>query len=416
MKKNLLFLFVAILAIGFTSCDKDDKDKPTPGSTDLKSVTITPSELSMTKGTTERLTAVTDPTDWNGDFTWTSSNEDAFTVDSHGNVTALDVTSGEAVITVTAGEKTATAAVHIQDEYDSYNVQFSIYGLYGESSKAWGDTAMVFEMAALSQDGFLNAKYQPEGTGFYSGIPWVAGITKENGKLTGLNPYKYAQDLTYEGVDFDAWTLAIAAGGDPTVIYGKVRLGKYHPDRYTEWLAALINKQTPTDVQKNYHEGTKFYNHSADGFLNAGALTAAEIRFDTLEYQTQFMEDGKPMMSPITKFDLTYTGGNGFETITLKAGDVFPTPYFGDSAGKQVPEDGEYYKYPYTVKTRVYNYSGDYLDVAVPRKTAARAPRFIAAPKVLFGYPVEVVNGEDFISIDLIKFNSASNMGIMMIK
>ena len=83
------------------------------GSVAVESVELNKTELSLVEGNTETLTATVKPDDaTDKSVSWKSSDSSIATVDSNGKVTA--VSAGEATITATAGEKSASCKVMIQ--------------------------------------------------------------------------------------------------------------------------------------------------------------------------------------------------------------------------------------------------------------------------------------------------------------
>ena len=79
---------------------------------DVTSVTLNKTELTLTEGDSETLTATVKPDDaTDKTVTWTSSDASIASVDANGKVTA--VKDGSATITAKAGEKTATCAVTV---------------------------------------------------------------------------------------------------------------------------------------------------------------------------------------------------------------------------------------------------------------------------------------------------------------
>lgn len=75
-------------------------------------VSLNKSALSINKGQTEKLTATVTPSSAEVDLVWTSSDKTVASVSDNGDVTG--VTPGEAVITVKAGESSATCKVTVK--------------------------------------------------------------------------------------------------------------------------------------------------------------------------------------------------------------------------------------------------------------------------------------------------------------
>ena len=82
------------------------EEKPATG------ITLNKSELTLTAGDSDTLTATVTPEGSTDTVVWSSSKTDVATVDATGKVTA--VAPGEATITATAGTKTATCTVKVQ--------------------------------------------------------------------------------------------------------------------------------------------------------------------------------------------------------------------------------------------------------------------------------------------------------------
>ena len=87
----------------------------------VTSVTLDKNELSLKKGETAALTATVIPADaTNKTVTWESDNEDVATVDENGKVTAI--ASGTAVITASAGGKTAECTVTVTNPAEKIEI------------------------------------------------------------------------------------------------------------------------------------------------------------------------------------------------------------------------------------------------------------------------------------------------------
>ena len=88
------------------------KPVPTTQAPQDYTLKVNPSSLTLTEGQSKQLDVAYGGT---GKLTWTSDNEKVATVDSKGKVKA--VASGNAVITVTDGKKTATVNVKVEGNY-----------------------------------------------------------------------------------------------------------------------------------------------------------------------------------------------------------------------------------------------------------------------------------------------------------
>ena len=92
-----------------TDC-KETKTDPIPVVA-VKSLTVDPEKVTLTKGDSKALTLTTDPKDATGTPVWTSSKESIVTVDENGKVTAVG--TGKAIITVTLGDQSAQCEVTV---------------------------------------------------------------------------------------------------------------------------------------------------------------------------------------------------------------------------------------------------------------------------------------------------------------
>lgn len=108
----VLLSCVALLAIA-SSCNKPEPaPQPQPQPVNPTSITISPTTVSLSVGETQQLTAVVEPTDHNFSVTYSSNKAEVATVDNNGLVTA--VAEGEAMITATVGDLSATAKVTVE--------------------------------------------------------------------------------------------------------------------------------------------------------------------------------------------------------------------------------------------------------------------------------------------------------------
>ena len=167
---------------------------------EVQSVTVSPATLTMTKvGETVQLTATVAP-EGAGEAVWSSSDEAVATVSSEGLVTAVG--QGNAIITATAGEKTATCEV---------TVEISIVEVEdGQATVQLGGGSQE-ELAA--QEGVTRFVL----VGDYSGVGrWTTnifnGIKAEVIDFSGVTDWPVNEDglasvdanafYTYEGPDF----------------------------------------------------------------------------------------------------------------------------------------------------------------------------------------------------------------------
>ena len=109
---NVTAVSVGEATITATCGDKSATCKVTVNPILAESITLDKTELSLTIGETDKLTATVLPEDvTDKTVTWSTSDAVIATVDTEGNVTAVAV--GEATITATCGDKTATCKVTV---------------------------------------------------------------------------------------------------------------------------------------------------------------------------------------------------------------------------------------------------------------------------------------------------------------
>ncbi len=101
----------------------------------VESVTLNKTELTLEIGGSETLEATVLPAEAEQAVSWTSNKEETASVDENGKVTALQ--EGEAVITVTAGDKTAVCTVTVLPKK-------------GEEEEPKGDAAITLNKKELS--------------------------------------------------------------------------------------------------------------------------------------------------------------------------------------------------------------------------------------------------------------------------
>ena len=111
MKRIAVLLSCVALLTIVSSCNKPDP-APQPQPVNPTGITISPTTVSLSVGETQQLTAVVEPTDHNFSVIYSSNKATVATVDNKGLVTA--VAEGEAMITATVGNLSATAKVTVK--------------------------------------------------------------------------------------------------------------------------------------------------------------------------------------------------------------------------------------------------------------------------------------------------------------
>ena len=173
---------------------------------EVQSVTVSPATLTMTKvGETVQLTATVAP-EGAGEAVWSSSDEAVATVSSEGLVTAVG--QGNAIITATAGEKTATCEVTVEISIVEVEDGQATVQLGGGSQEELAEA-----VSKAAQEGVTRFVL----VGDYSGVGrWTTnifnGIKAEVIDFSGVTDWPVNEDglasvdanafYTYEGPDF----------------------------------------------------------------------------------------------------------------------------------------------------------------------------------------------------------------------
>lgn len=126
MKKRFSVLCGIILTIlCLVACGKDSEDDiPT---IKVTSVTLSSTDMSMTVGDVQTLTATVAPANaTNKSVTWRSSNSSVATVSSTGEVKAVG--AGTSTITATADGKSATCEVMVKQESGGMDADIDPWG------------------------------------------------------------------------------------------------------------------------------------------------------------------------------------------------------------------------------------------------------------------------------------------------
>ncbi len=142
---------------------------------ELQSISLNKETLELAKGQEETLVVSYNPVDTTDprDVTWTSSDDKVATVDENGKVTAVE--NGDAVITATCGEKTATCAVNVSTKLQA--IEFNKTEL--ELNKGQQETLVVSYNPVDTTD--------PRDVTWTSSNPAVATVA-EDGTVTAVAP------------------------------------------------------------------------------------------------------------------------------------------------------------------------------------------------------------------------------------
>lgn len=196
MKK---FGFFALLAaVLLTACGP----KETPVA--VNSIKLSETTLTLTVGGDTKLVATTDPA--GQEVTWASSNTAVATVKANGLVQGVG--EGEAVITATAGDKSATCKVTVSADaaYDQFNI--ADWGLFGEEPEMIPGTDTVLSFS------FGDATCQ---LGYITLLAWDGDLQYNNGwagaglLMSAEVPVYWIMDGAYKGYYVGAGGFSVGA-------------------------------------------------------------------------------------------------------------------------------------------------------------------------------------------------------------
>ena len=153
-----------------------------PISTDdyeISTVTLDQTDVKVTVGTKFRLNA---QSSGNNPLQYESSDEDVVQINSSGQATALS--AGEAVITVTDGEGSATCTVHVSGEYElEVNSEDNVtQNVSGSGTYLEGD-AVTITAIRETRDGYHFVTWE-----FSTNVKFLDGATKEDYRLSFYMP------------------------------------------------------------------------------------------------------------------------------------------------------------------------------------------------------------------------------------
>lgn len=135
MKKSvMLSVFAMLFAIAY-GCDKNSTE-PTPPEVKATSLTLSPTELTLIVGESQRLEATVTPKGVDYTIVYSSDNPEVAIVDDRGIVTA--VAEGDATISANVDELTATAKVIVKPEPRQQSQQMPILKFDAEKDPSTG--------------------------------------------------------------------------------------------------------------------------------------------------------------------------------------------------------------------------------------------------------------------------------------
>jgi len=261
----------------------------------VESVTLDTTEITLVKGDEVQLTATVDPSNADQTVVWTSNAEGVATV-VDGLVTAVG--AGEATITATAGEKSATCVVTVNEgtlEITAVSTEGLVLEtkfLHSGESLSWGEKAQDIQVTApVFYDELTITTAQ--GTETLSGFEWVCateydGTYNAEGEntyvFTPVAPSGYAWA---ESADIPEITVEIVDGS----VFSNV--GKVN--------SVVTSHEGPITFVLN---GTDIYD--ATGFNKMGTTGDQAFTPGPSNYKTEATKT--PFVSPVYDTNLKMTG------------------------------------------------------------------------------------------------------------
>lgn len=264
MKKNLFVALCAMVStVFFVGCDT----KGNGPTTDEITITISPAEIKMGVGDTEKLNAIVKPSNANVTITWASDNEEVATV-NNGIVTAK--AAGTAIITATAGKAEGKCTVVVSNDAALENFTIADYGLFGDVEYVDGSERYV----QLTNGDSLLCKL-----GYISFICWSDGLVFTNGSGFSGSGIMFGADMPIywvsEGEDAGKY-IGSAGGFRVDTLNNKIKpytaeAGELlDVQKYGDYFKALIayRKDTTKGLDNNLYydsqKGTQLYSYNAD--------------------------------------------------------------------------------------------------------------------------------------------------------
>ncbi|MFI3296342.1 MAG: Ig-like domain-containing protein [bacterium] len=310
MKKVFLFLIAAITLV---ACGDN-----TTSSTDVESITLTPSSLEIAEGSSKVLTLTVTPTTAS-DFTqdWTSSDESVATVSSIGTLTA--VSEGNATITVSVddGAFTATCEVTVKSQLDMLVFNEAVLFYVNESFAVSEEYDYQYDNTRIDSGKQVTMYILPDDV-YIDGDGYMAGV--ENYIIEMQTTFTYNSLYWFSLATYGIEESMFDENGD--YIPYAMQMAEFDPAIYTNMFQDMVDDAyTSADAYPFYRDlDTRFYMldfyDSETTYLNnAGYISASggyfELSYHTYETSSTFY--GTPSYS----FEGTFFGNQfayGFKT------------------------------------------------------------------------------------------------------
>ena len=304
--------FAAILTVGLAACGD--------GTVAVESVTLDQTTLSLEVGKTETLTATVAPDDaTDKTVTWTTDDAEVATVEN-GTVTAVAV--GEAVITATAGDKTATCSIVVADKVLSTAEDLTAFATAVNGGDTYAD-----QTVALGADiDLTDTAWTPIGnetafSGTFNGNGYaVKGISLNNKEAPAAHfggLFVYLTSATVKNVTVEAnietsgWAGILAGRASDSQIIGVTTKGSILGDGAAAAVAGMCEymySSTATDCVNEATVTSKNVNDPTGADVSQYAAgIACELNKSSVTNSTN--KGAITAKSPMTHMGGTYIGG-----------------------------------------------------------------------------------------------------------
>ncbi len=325
----MLFLAaMAAMTAAFVSCEPDDNGSGNGGGNASK-FEFREAYITLAEGATQRLSVIDDLNAT--DYVWSSSDTAVVTVDDRGVVTG--VASGDAIVTVTSGERKAECQVHVA--YWVETVSFPMACIL-DNPEEIGDTVIVSEKTGesntykimswtitfFSEGGYVDNSGHITGAAEQEWIDVKTHVLKDDQYFYSLGGYEIVEDGTTDimvargGFDEETYKtyskaaaendIAYASSGDASFASAIIEaLDAMAPACYTPMYALSWDDNGPS--------GAGYYNFG----YNDGTIMSGKFELDIHE-----------------TLDYMYT----VPYLELKAKCFDPTSWFGWVVGNEEAE------------------------------------------------------------------------------
>ncbi len=311
MKKVFLFLMAAITLV---ACGNNGTS-----STDVESITLSPSSLEIAEGSSKVLTLTVTPTTAASSITqeWTSSDESVATVSSIGTLTAIAEGNTTITVSVDGGAFTATCEVAVKSKLDMLVFNEAVLFYVNESFAVSEEYNYTYDDTRIDSGKQVTLYILPDDV-YIDGDGYIAGVA--NYVIEMQTTFTYNSLYWFSYATYGIEESMFDDNGD--YIPYAMQMAEFDPAIYTDmWQDMVEDTYTSADDYPFYRDLDSrfymldFYDSETTYLNNAGYISAAGGYFElyTHSYETGGGFYGIPSYS----FEGTFFGNvdaYGFET------------------------------------------------------------------------------------------------------